>query len=74
MLMLNYFSYLVIGWIWMFFHAMLHKYDVVFCQQLSPVTMSSPAVLYKKMRYKNSDRILTSSRNFDKSILKYGAL
>lgn len=96
----------------MFFHAMLHKYDVVFCQQLSPVTMSSPAVLYKKMRnvplytwvldlwpeslqvagkinnntilgffnlfvkseYKNSDRILTSSRNFDKSILKYGAL
>lgn len=111
MLMLNYFSYLVIGWIWMFFHAMLHKYDVVFCQQLSPVTMSSPAVLYKKMRnvplytwvldlwpeslqvagkinnntilgffnlfvkseYKNSDRILTSSRNFDKSILKYGA-
>lgn len=95
----------------MFFHAMLHKYDVVFCQQLSPVTMSSPAVLYKRMRnvplyiwvlelwpeslqvagninnntilgffnlfvkseYKNSDKILTSSRNFDKSILKYGA-
>lgn len=111
MLMLNYFSYLAIGWIWMFFHAMLHKYDFVFCQQLSPVTMSSPAVLYKKMRnvplytwvldlwpeslqvagninnntilgffnlfvkseYKNSDKILTSSRNFDKSILKYGA-
>ena len=83
---------------------------MVFCQQLSPVTMSSPAVLYKKMRhvplytwvldlwpesltaagginnkyilcffdkfvkseYKNSDKILTSSKSFDKSILKYG--
>lgn len=110
MLMLNYFSFLIVGWIWMFFHALWHKYDMVFCQQLSPVTMSSPAVLYKKMRkvplytwvldlwpesltaagginnkyilgffdwfvkseYKNSDKILTSSKNFDKSILKYG--
>lgn len=110
MLMLNYFSYLIVGWIWMFFHALWNKYDMVFCQQLSPVTMSSPAVLYKKMRhvplytwvldlwpesltaaggvnnkyilgffdwfvkseYKNSDKILTSSKSFDKSILKYG--
>lgn len=110
MLMLNYFSYLIVGWIWMFFHALWCKYDMVFCQQLSPVTMSSPAVLYKKMRhvplytwvldlwpesltaagginnkyilcffdkfvkseYKNSDKILTSSKSFDKSILKYG--
>lgn len=110
MLMLNYFSYLIVGWIWMFFHALWHKYDMVFCQQLSPVTMSSPAVLYKKMRhvplytwvldlwpesltaagginnkyilgffdcfvkseYKNSDKILTSSKSFDESILKYG--
>ncbi len=110
MLMLNYFSYLIVGWIWMFFHALWHKYDMVFCQQLSPVTMSSPAVLYKKMRhvplytwvldlwpesltaagginnkyilgffdwfvkseYKKSDKILTSSRSFDQSILKYG--
>lgn len=110
MLMLNYFSYLIVGWVWMFFHALCHKYDMVFCQQLSPVTMSSPAVLYKKMRkvplytwvldlwpesltaagginnkyilgffdwfvkseYKNSDKILTSSKSFDKSILKYG--
>lgn len=110
MLMLNYFSYLIVGWIWMFFHALWHKYDMVFCQQLSPVTMSSPAVLYKKIRqvplytwvldlwpesltvagginnkyilgffdwfvkseYKNSDKILTSSRSFDQSILKYG--
>ena len=110
MLMLNYFSFLVVGWIWMLFHALWHKYDMVFCQQLSPVMMSSPAVLYKKLRhvplytwvldlwpesltaagginnkhilgffdwfvkseYKNSDKILTSSRSFDQSILKYG--
>lgn len=110
MLMLNYFSYLIVGWMWMFFHALWHKYDMVFCQQLSPVTMSSPAVLYKKMRnvplytwvldlwpesltaagginnkyilgffdwfvkseYKNSDKILTSSKSFDQSILRYG--
>lgn len=110
MLMLNYFSYLVVGCVWILFHALWHKYDMVFCQQLSPVTMSSPAVLYKKMRhvplytwvldlwpesltaaggisnkyilgffdwfvkseYKNSDKILTSSRSFEQSILKYG--
>lgn len=110
MLILNYFSYLIVGWIWVFFHALWYKYDMVFCQQLSPVTMSSPAVLYKKMRrvplytwvldlwpeslavaggisnkyilgffdwfvkseYRNSDRILTSSKSFDQSILKYG--
>lgn len=110
MLMLNYFSYLIVGWAWMFFHALWHKYDMVFCQQLSPITMSSPAVLYKKMHkvplytwvldlwpesltaagginnkyilgffdwfvkseYKNSDKILTSSKSFDQSILKYG--
>lgn len=110
MLMLNYCSYLVVGWVWMLFHAMWHKYDMVFCQQLSPVTMSSPAILYKKLRkvplytwvldlwpesltaaagiknkvilgffdwfvkseYKNSEKILISSRSFDRSILKYG--
>lgn len=110
MLMLNYFSYLLVGWIWMFFHALRHRYDMVFCQQLSPVMMSSPAVLYKKIRraslytwvldlwpesltaagginnkyilgffdwfvkseYKNSDKILTSSKSFEQSILKYG--
>lgn len=110
MLMLNYFSYLIVGLVWVLLHALWHKYDMVFCQQLSPVMMSSPAVLYKKMRhvplytwvldlwpeslavagginnkyilgffdrfvrseYKNSDKILTSSRSFDQSILKYG--
>ena len=50
MMLLNYMSYLVVGSIWIFFHALTHKYDRVFCQQLSPVMMSTPAVLYKKMR------------------------
>lgn len=110
MLMLNYFSYLVVAWVWMLFHAMFHKYDRVFVQQLSPVMMSAPGVLYKKLRgvplytwvldlwpesltaagginnkyvlgffkhfvkseYKYSDKILISSRSFDKSILEYG--
>lgn len=50
MLMLNFLSYMIVCWIYMLYHAMLHKYDMVFCQQLSPVMMSSPAVLYKKLR------------------------
>ena len=49
-LLLNYLSYLIVGNVWMFFHAMTHKYDRVFVQQLSPVTMSSPGVLYKRLR------------------------
>lgn len=48
MLMLNYFSYLIVGCIYMLWHAMWHKYDMIFCQQLSPVMMSMPAVVYKK--------------------------
>ena len=50
MLMLNYFSYFIIAWVWMLFHAISHKYDMVICQQLSPVMMSSPAILYKRLR------------------------
>lgn len=50
MLMLNYFSYFIIAWIYILFHSLWHKYDFVFCQQLSPVMMSSPAILYKKLR------------------------
>ena len=110
MLMLNYFSYLFVAWVWMLFHAMFHKYDRVFVQQLSPVMMSAPGVLYKRLRkvplytwvldlwpesltaagginnkyvlgffrhyvksqYKYSDKILMSSRSFEKSILEYG--
>lgn len=50
MLMLNYFSYMVVAWIYILFHAIGHKYDLVFVQQLSPVMMSVPGVLYKKLR------------------------
>lgn len=110
MLMLNYFSYLMVAWVYMLFHALFHKYDRVFVQQLSPVMMSAPGVLYKRLRkvplytwvldlwpesltaagginnkyilaffryyvkseYKHSDKILISSRSFEKSILEYG--
>lgn len=110
MLMLNYFSYMIVACVWMLFHAIGHKYDRVFVQQLSPVMMALPGVLYKKLRkvplytwvldlwpesltaagginnkyvlaffdwfvkkeYKWSDKILTSSRSFDQSIMKYG--
>ena len=50
MLMLNYFSYYLVACCYILFHAMRNKYDVVFCQQLSPVMMSAPAVLYKRLR------------------------
>lgn len=110
MLMLNYFSYLIVAWLYMLLHAIFHKYDRVFVQQLSPVMMSAPGVLYKriskvplytwvldlwpesltaaggvtnkyilgffrhyvKQEYKHSDKILISSRSFEKSILEYG--
>ena len=110
MLMLNYFSNLIVAWVYMLFHALFYKYDRVFVQQLSPVMMSAPGVLYKRLRkvplytwvldlwpesltaagginnkyilsffrhyvkseYKHSDKILISSRSFEKSILEYG--
>lgn len=110
MLMLNYFSYLIVAWVYMLFHSLFHKYDRVFVQQLSPVMMSAPGVLYKRIRkvplytwvldlwpesltaaggisnkyvlaffrhyvkseYKHSDKILISSRSFEKSIAEYG--
>lgn len=49
MLMLNYFTFFIVAWVYILFHSIRHKYDFVFCQQLSPVMMSSPAVLYKKL-------------------------
>lgn len=49
-LLLNYLTYLIVANTYMFFHALSHKYDRVFVQQLSPVTMSAPGVLYKKLR------------------------
>lgn len=110
MLMLNYFSYYIVSCIYIIFHSLFHKYDCVFVQQLSPVMMSVPGILYKKLRggtlytwvldlwpeslsvagginnkyilgffdlfvkseYKHSDKILTSSRSFEESILRYG--
>lgn len=51
MLMLNYFSYMFVAWVYILFHAMFHKYDRVFVQQLSPVIMSAPGVLYKRLRH-----------------------
>lgn len=50
MLMLNYFSYLMVAWVYVLFHALFYKYDRVFVQQLSPVMMSAPGVLYKRIR------------------------
>ena len=110
MLMFNYFSYLIVAWVYMLFHAFFYRYDRVFVQQLSPVMMSAPGVLYKRIRkvplytwvldlwpesltaaggiknkyvlaffrhyvksqYKYSDKILISSRGFEKSIAEYG--
>ncbi len=110
MLLLNYFSYFIVAWMYVLIHAISHKYDCVFVQQLSPVMMSAPGVLYKRLRgvplytwvldlwpesltaagginnkyvlgffrhfvkceYKHSDKILMSSRSFEKSILEYG--
>ena len=50
MLILNYFSYFIVAWGYVLFLAISHKYDFVFVQQLSPVMMSAPGVLYKKLR------------------------
>ena len=56
MLMLNYFSYFIV---WKVFADSFKgflgfkksfEFDFVFCQQLSPVMMSLPAVLYKKLK------------------------
>ena len=50
MLLLNYFSFMINACIYILFHAINHKYDRVFVQQLSPVMMSMPGILYKKLR------------------------
>lgn len=48
-LILNYISFLFWGCIYILWHTIFHKYDLVFVQQLSPVMMSFPGVLYKKL-------------------------
>lgn len=50
MLILNYFSFLISGCIYILYHSLFHEYNFIFCQQLSPVTMSAPAILYKKIK------------------------
>ena len=49
-LFLNYYSFMIVSWLYILFHAIGRKYDCVIVQQLSPVMMSMPAVLYKKLR------------------------
>ena len=51
-LVLNYFSYTLMGSIYCFFLALFNKYDTIFVQQLSPVTMAIPAVVAKKVNRK----------------------
>ncbi|MHB9056346.1 MAG: glycosyltransferase family 4 protein [Paludibacteraceae bacterium] len=50
MLMLNYFSFAILGSIFSLFHSIWIKYDLVFVQQLSPVTMALPAVIIKRIQ------------------------
>lgn len=49
-LFLNYFSYAFFGSVYSFFLSLRYKYDLIFVQQLSPVTMSLPGVIVKKMQ------------------------
>lgn len=49
-LMLNYFSYFINASLYLPFHLLANrKYDACFVQQLSPVMMSVPGVLFKKL-------------------------
>lgn len=109
-LILNYFSYAINASLYMLWHALKNSYDICFVQQLSPVMMSWPGIIHKKVtkkplitwildlwpeslkaagginnkqvlglfekftvwEYKNSDLLLTSSKNFEKSIVEKG--
>ena len=52
MLMLNYFSYMISASIFLISHVLRNNYDCCFIQQLSPVMMSQPGVLFKKLTKK----------------------
>ncbi len=106
-LLANYFSYFIVASIFLPFHILFNKrYEACFVQQLSPVMMSVPGVIFKKLtrrklytwvldlwpeslkaagginnrkvlnffgwfaklQYRNSDKILVSSKGFAKSI------
>lgn len=51
-LVLNYISYTIMGSIYCFFLALFNKYDTIFVQQLSPVTIAIPGVIAKKVNRK----------------------
>lgn len=111
LLLLNYLSFALSASLYTLFLALSKRYDIVFVQQLSPVLMSFPAVIYKKIRsgvplftwvldlwpeslqaaggidnklilgffeyftkleYRNSSKILISSKSFSKSIIAKG--
>lgn len=110
LLILNYFSYAIIASFYTIFLALFCRFDKIFVQQLSPVLISVPAIIFKKIQkkplitwvldlwpeslssaggiknkllldfftwftkleYKNSDRILMSSKRFEESILQKG--
>lgn len=50
MLMLNYLSFAVSSSFICAFHSLRKKYDIVFVQQLSPVTMAIPALIVRKIQ------------------------
>lgn len=109
-LMLNYFSFAIIASFFSIYLSFKEKFDIVFAQQLSPVTSVLPAIILKRIQkiplytwvldlwpesltsagnvennfvisfflrvaksvYRNSDKILISSKGFEKSILEKG--
>lgn len=109
-LFLNYFSFALFSSIYCFFLALRKKFNCIFVQQLSPVTLVLPAIVFKKIQkiplylwvldlwpesltsaggvknriilsffenivkaaYRNADKILISSKGFEKSIIEKG--
>lgn len=110
-LLANYFSYFTVASFFLPYHLLTNKeYDSCFVQQLSPVMMSVPGVLFKKLtgkklytwvldlwpeslkaaggiknqkilnffswfaklQYRNSDKILVSSKGFEEKICEKG--
>ena len=109
-LMLNYLSFALIGSLYALIIGISRKFDAIFVQQLSPITLALPGIIVKKIQkipltlwvldlwpesltsggniknkqilsffeyivkftYKNSDKILISSKGFENSILRKG--
>ena len=109
-LMLNYFSFAIFGSLYAIYLGYHKKFDAIFVQQLSPVTMALPGIVVKKIQkiplyiwvldlwpesltsagnvnnkivlsfferivrliFRNSDKILISSRGFETSICQKG--